>query len=134
VFISDGVAIGGEYPLLVEQRVFLRGGAGAQLVREISEVDGDLGGRSEIYVGDATLTWQPGEKLSLALRYQYRRQDADPMSMLESLTANTVMLSVAGFYPRAGPVGDLARRSQRVDRTDSGDPFGLDAEKTKRPE
>ncbi len=128
VFLSDAVQVSADYPLLVAQRLWLRGGAGAQRLMQIDVAGESFGDPSYAYMADAAIAWSPNDSLSLAVRYQYRRQDGDEGSVLEDLSANTVMLSVGGSYPSAGPRLDPRRNSQRVDGSDGGDPFGLKEE------
>ena len=125
VFVNDQVDLTGDYPLLRDERVFLRGGIGFQRGREIDPVGEAVGGSSFVYLADASVGWEVRDNLALALRYQYRDQDADESSSsLRSFTSNTVLVTVGGTYPSSRRRTNPLRNPQRVDGSDAEDPFG----------
>jgi hypothetical protein len=124
VFVNDTVELSADYPLSRSRRLFVRGALGGQRVRQVNLMDSSLGGSSFVYLADATLAWGFRSDVGLALRYQFRRQDASAGSSLQSFAANTVLVSLAGRYPDREARRDLFGRPSRVDRGDVEDPFG----------
>jgi len=123
-FISDSVNLGGNYTLLRDPQVIIRGLVGASRARDISVIDNSIGSSSTIFLADAGIAWQVRPSLELGARYVFQKQNADPNSSLLSFTSNTGLITLTGVYP-AGPIRQAnLRRSVRVDGTDTNDPFG----------
>lgn len=128
VFLNDQVDVGADYPLLVEERVFLRGTVGAIRARRllVSDEGDEIGDTGMVYLADAAIAWQAMDNLALNLRYTFRKQTSDDVASIPELTANTVLLSVSGSYPPLPREGRQLRSATRVDKSDSPDPFEVD--------
>ena len=124
-FINDTLSLDANYVLFERPTIFVQGSLGAQSAREISTIDTNIGASSFIYFADAALGWAVNGNIELSARYQYRQQDADVNSNLQSFVAHTGLITLSGRYPGNNTQRrSNLRRSFRVDGTDAEDAFG----------
>jgi hypothetical protein len=136
IFSTDSVTLSGRYTLR-RAPIFVTGTLGFQHGRELTlpgsnDEDPAAGDgvtqeprdRANNYLADATLGWQVNRHLELAVRYQFRMQQAPPEATLRDFTANTGVVQLSVSYPAedAAP-RDPLQRSRRVDGSDRTDPF-----------
>ncbi len=123
--ISDSAIVNAWLPLPwltddpLRPKLSVQGTLGAQRSRLIDTSTGDIESGFDIFAGDVAVNYVPLDGVTLSLRAQHLRQNADESAGMEVLSyvRNTVMIMVMGRFPDrlAGEVP--LRASMRVDRS-----------------
>lgn len=118
--VTDRLVLRGRLPMWRDiddrARLSLSGSIGYQRVKALALADLATEAITDALIGDLGAAVAPTPDLTVSLRYQYRRQEADLglADAVPSFDRSTVILSLNGVYPRR-EVEERKLRSNRID-------------------
>jgi len=83
--------------------------AGVARVEALALEDNEVEAATDVFLADLGGVWNATRDVTVSLRYQYRKQNADPglEVTVPSFDRSTVVVSVAGVYPRRSESREL---------------------------